>query len=229
MNMNTQFKINSKRGKYAITLLWLIFALEIISLILYISQYQILNQNSNENNVPQSILTFANNSIDAIGILYTIIYIMSAIAFLMWFRRAYYNLHLKVNHLSYKESWSLWSWFVPILNLFRPYQIMIELFLHTDILLSKKIKNYQPSHASSLIGFWWFLWLISSFFGNYVFRYSSNANSTEELITSAMLSIINSVIGIGSALITIHLLKIYTKEEPLFYEINEEKYEAIRA
>ena len=154
---------------------------------------------------------------------------MSAIAFLMWFRRAYYNLHIKVDNLSYKESWSLWSWFVPVLNLFRPYQIMMELFLHTDILLSKKIKNYKPSYASSLIGFWWFLWLISSFFGNYVFRFSANANSTEELITSSILSIINSVIGISSALVTIHLLKTYTKEEPLFYEIKEEEYEAIRA
>ena len=227
--MSTQIKINSKRGKYAITLIWIIFALEIISLILYTSQFQILNQNLDKNNIPQSILTVANNSIDIVGIVYTIIYIISAIAFLMWFRRAYYNLHLKVKHLSYKESWSLWSWFVPVINLFRPYQIMIELFLHTDILLSKKINNYTPSHASSLIGFWWFLWLISSFFGNYVFRYSANANSSEELVTSAMLSIINSVIGISSALITIKLLKIYTKEEPLFYEINEEKYEALRA
>jgi len=63
--------------------------------------------------------------------IYFIFYSISVITFIMWFRRAYFNLHQKVNHLSYSEGWAAGSWFVPIINLYRPYQIMKEIYIET--------------------------------------------------------------------------------------------------
>ncbi|MBN2680940.1 MAG: DUF4328 domain-containing protein [Bacteroidales bacterium] len=53
--------------------------------------------------------------------LYIIVYIISAITFIQWFRRAYFNLHLKTKNLSSSEGWAAGCWFVPVLNLFKPY------------------------------------------------------------------------------------------------------------
>lgn len=41
-----------------------------------------------------------------IGILYVIAYIVSAVTFIQWFRRAYYNLHLLVPRLNREEGWA---------------------------------------------------------------------------------------------------------------------------
>ena len=47
--------------------------------------------------------------------------IASMVAFIMWFRRAYANLHRLDNVviLNHTEGWAAGAWFVPILNLFQ--------------------------------------------------------------------------------------------------------------
>ena len=55
-----------------------------------------------------------------IGILYVIAYIVSAVTFIQWFRRAYYNLHLLVPRLNREEGWAAGSWFVPSWTCFGP-------------------------------------------------------------------------------------------------------------
>lgn len=67
----------------------------------------------------------------AINAIAIVIYVISCITFIQWFRRAYYNLGQIAKNLSYEEGWAAGSWFVPILNYFRPYQIMKELYKKT--------------------------------------------------------------------------------------------------
>ncbi|CAN5537127.1 hypothetical protein BH20ACT15_BH20ACT15_01250 [soil metagenome] len=57
------------------------------------------------------------------GLAYVLGVIGAAVAFLIWFHRAYSNLPaLTGGALRYKTTWAGWSWFIPIFNLFRPKQ-----------------------------------------------------------------------------------------------------------
>jgi hypothetical protein len=80
----------------------------------------------------------------------------------------------------------------------------------------------SDSHVETeYLGWWWGLWIISGIFGQVVYRYSRIAISIDELTTSTILAIIDVLLGIVLATITIKIIKDYTKLEPLIFEIKE--------
>jgi hypothetical protein len=159
----------------------------------------------------------------AVGLLSAIAYIISAVTFIQWFRRAYYNLHLKVNFLNYTEGWAAGCWFVPFINLYRPYQIMKELYEETDELLSKKGISVNQTFSTTLLGWWWALWIINNLLAQFVFRYTLKAESIDELTTSTIASMVGNLLGIPLALIAIKVIKDYSAIEPLLREIKDEE------
>ena len=55
-------------------------------------------------------------------------YLATITGFLVWFHRAYTNLHsLGMEPLRLRAGWAVGGWFVPILNLVRPKQIMSDI------------------------------------------------------------------------------------------------------
>ena len=55
--------------------------------------------------------------------------LIAAIFFIAWLRRAYANLRaLGVESLRFGTGWAVGAWFVPILNLFRPVQIVNDVW-----------------------------------------------------------------------------------------------------
>ena len=144
-------KPNGQRAKNAITLIWIVLALEIISLISGYFQYDLLQTVANGGEISTETATANETREQMIGIIYLIAYIISAITFIQWFRRAYFNLHLKVNHLSHTEGWAAGSWFVPIISLYRPYQIMKEIYQETKELLIEKGIDFKQSFSTSAL------------------------------------------------------------------------------
>ena len=57
-----------------------------------------------------------------------VIYLIGAVIFLFWLRRAYGNLDALHARRRYGKGWSIGAWFVPILNLFRPKQIANDIW-----------------------------------------------------------------------------------------------------
>ena len=57
------------------------------------------------------------------------VYIICIVRFIKWFRSAYFNIEAAGLNIDKSESTAAWSWFVPIYNLFAPYQIMKEVWL----------------------------------------------------------------------------------------------------
>lgn len=215
-------KPNEKRAKTAIVLVSLVLFLEIIMLISDYFEYRLLeslqngffvsDQEAESNDLRQSIL----------GILYLIVFIISGITFIMWFRRAYYNLHLKVSNLSYTEGWAAGSWFVPIANLFRPYQIMKELNKETENLLSQHNEDHQNITSTRLIGLWWALWILTGILSQIVLRLFLDAETIDDFVANSITNMSLSVLSIPLALITIRIIKDYSTLEQRLIEIHEE-------
>jgi hypothetical protein len=216
-------KPNEQRAKNAIILIWIVLALEIVSLISGYFQYVLLQTAANGGEISTETATANDTREQIIGIIYLIVYIISAVTFIQWFRRGYFNLHLRVNHLSQTEGWAAGSWFVPIVSLYRPYQIMKELYQETRELLVKKGLSINENFSTGFLGWWWTLWIINNAIGQFVFRYSMKAESIDELTISTVASMIGNVVGIPLALITVKVIKDYTNVEPLIIEIKDEE------
>jgi len=211
---------NGQRAKNAIFLIWIVLVLEIVSFISEYFQYNLLQSAASGNQISTIEATANDTREQIIGVFYFIAYIFSAITFIKWFRRAYYNLHIKVNRLSFTEGWAAGSWFVPVVNFYRPYQIMKELYHETMNLLKKTELNNNQSLSAYTLGSWWTLWIISNVFDYFVFRYSMNAESINELTVSTIASMVGNIIGIPLALITVKIIREYSNIEPILIKIN---------
>ncbi|TDE41797.1 DUF4328 domain-containing protein [Flavobacterium rhamnosiphilum] len=220
-------KPNGQRAKIAIMLLWIVLTVEIISLLSDYLQYDLLQTVANGGQISTETATDNDLRQRIIAIIYLAVFIISGITFIRWFRRAYYNLHLKAESLSFTEGWAAGCWFVPIICLYRPNQIMKELYQETQSLLSKKNENYAQNLTTHSIGWWWALWIISSLLGQFIFRYSLKAETIDELTVTTVASIIASIIGIPLAIITVKVIKDYSEIEPLLYELKDGEEEKI--
>ena len=64
------------------------------------------------------------SSLNTIGWL---VAIGATVAFLVWFHRAYVNLSIAHGTTMYAPGWAIGVWFIPVLNLWRPYFMTSEL------------------------------------------------------------------------------------------------------
>lgn len=215
-------KPNEQRAKTAITLIWIVMAVECLSAISGFMQYGLLMDVANGVEVSEDTANANDYREMAIGLIFLIVYIISAVTFIQWFRRAYYNLHQKVGDLKRTEGWAAGAWFVPIISLYWPYQIMKELFDRTKQLLNDKGIYQTETFSSGLVGWWWAVWIINNFVGQLDFRLSRHAETIDDITINTIVSIIGSLINIPLAIITVKLIKNYSAMEPLLNEVNDD-------
>lgn len=207
-------KHNLQRAKQITIIFWIMLGLTILSLVSDLMQLNLLNrfsggfidnESANANDIRQGII--------ALFLMITVI--LAIVFFIMWFRRAYYNLHqLGIKNLSFEEGWAAGSWFVPILNLVRPYQIMKEVWLETQ----RAIPGNAYVKNANLVGWWWALYLISNIYSNFSLRISMNAASIDELINASIMSALGAFIDIPAILAVIFMIQETSAfEEKLFH------------
>lgn len=151
-------KSNTKKAKTACTIIWILFGINlfyIFSLIMYLVLFPTF--------AGESEAIFLKTGIEElqlkIAFFNFIFWVISIVTFLGWYRKAYANLHILTgNNLSYTKNWAVWAWFVPILNLVRPYLITKEMFIETE-----KIVGKADINSIRKITIWW-SFLISTFF-----------------------------------------------------------------
>lgn len=142
-----------------------------------------------------------------IGLLQTLVYVATAICFLLWFRRAYANLHrIGIDHLKHKESWAIWSWIVPIVSLWFPPQIMSEIWTETAEKAQKLTESFQLPQAGFMIAVWWVLFLIDNVLARFLMKTMFNDETLEELIRSTEIMMLSDGVGVLEAASVIFLV-----------------------
>ena len=90
-----------------------------------------------------------------------ILYIILAVYFIMWMRRAYHNLHKAGSqNLRHSEGWASGAWFVPFLNLVWPFQIVRDIWREVQNIFRRTGEPYEREE-DNITGAWWALFLTS--------------------------------------------------------------------
>lgn len=153
------------------------------------------------------------------------LYIISSVLFFIWLYRAHRNLpSLGANNLRFSSGWAVGWFFVPIMNFFKPYQVVAEIWEFSnpniDVLnnLLKKEKRISPL----VIGWWVFCllaWIIHSIgqflkdFGLYLSVEDTSLqefmlrNFSHRAMASQAFEITTDAFVIGLFLFTIVLIK----------------------
>jgi len=125
-----------------------------------------------------------------------------AIAFCIWFHHAYRNMGYLGEMRSHAVGWAPGSFFVPILNLYRPYQIAKEIW-HASAPLEEAYSGVVPHGPVSR---WWALWLIGNIISNGANR-MMRPGSMESIQTATIVMVVADVLIIGAAFAAVHLVK----------------------
>ena len=203
---------NGQRAKMAIIFIWIVLALEIVKLISNYMMYDLLQTSANGGIISDETVNSSIMRVGWIAIFYLIAFVISGIRFIMWFRRAYFNLHQKFSKLKNSAGWAVAGWFVPIFSLFIPYEIMKEIYVKTKELFTEKGLADKVEYSTSYLKWWWTLWLTSGFVAMIVI-----------LADSLVWQMILGLLMIPLALITIKIIRDYSKVESLLAEIIDEE------
>jgi len=193
--------------KFLKTMLWVSLGVTVLTIISDFLQLNLLSgyftkSGAESNDARQSI----------IGLIYLVIFIITSVVFLKWVHRANLNCRgFGAQGMKYTPGWSVGYYFIPILNLFRPYQVMKEIWK-----ASKNPVAWQVQEGSALLGWWWALWLISGVLGQLSFRMSLNAQTVDSLKAATVVSIISGIVDIPLCIVAVLLVSgIFTMQEKL--------------
>lgn len=225
-NLKLEIRDNSQRAKNAVYALAGICVLDIVSIIVSYFQYSLLLKIQQEGSVSEEEMFKQGIMNIIIGFVGLVLVIITTILFLNWFRRAYSNLY-KVGmgyRLEYSEKWSVWAWFVPIVSLYQPYQITIEIFRSIQEKIKELMSDYKMDNNTFIIGLWWAFYIISNLVAN-ISVYLSFWDNIPNLIFSNQLGIFSQLFNIIAAVLAILVISnIYQKEELLktLIDVNSE-------
>lgn len=204
-----QIRDNKDRAKWVLIIFYWTAFITIVAVISGIMEYNLLSrgmyteEEGDSNDIRQMI----------VGALQFITSILGGVFFIMWFRRSYFNLHALGIRMQYKEGWAAGSWFVPILNFFRPYQIMDEIWEQIQIKINTPIQE-----PKTILGFWWGGWVIGGIIDRIATRMVFRAETMEDFMNSTMLTSIGECISLVTLGLIILIVRKVSKWEDELYK-----------
>jgi hypothetical protein len=134
-----------------------------------------------------------------------ILFLVSGILVLCWIHRAHSNLPgLGNGAVQYTPGWCVGYWFIPILNLYRPYQAMCELMNGSDPKRYPRPTVDLPLQSGNLLlGFWWLFWILLWITG----RVQRFLRDSEDMALVLSVEAVLTALLTASGLLTIVILR----------------------
>lgn len=205
------FRQNADRAQLAITFIWITTGFRLLdavfqyNLITKLQDFSFLNYSEDKMQAIQK----AESTLRIVEISSGIVYIITGIIFIRWFRRAYFNLNCFANK-KYTDGWAAGAWFVPIISWFRPYQIMQELFEKTSEHLNERGVSTDTNYGTP-IGVWWTFWVILNITDSICARITPE--TTSGFINLGWANIVSSLGYFGLAFLITKIIRNYNSLE----------------
>lgn len=132
-------------------------------------------------------------------------------AFMAWFFRAYSNLGRMGEFHRYKPGWAIGCWFVPILNLFRPKQMMNDIWHATEPGTPHDRSAGQRSAVAFLITFWWLLFLVSDFVTRFALGAFFEAETLDQQLQADTISALDGSLSLILCAVTLAVVITVTR------------------
>lgn len=152
-----------------------------------------------------------------------IFFILIIILYLNWYRRAYGNLiRLKINQTSYSEKMALWFWFIPIINIFKPYEIMKDIAFSTQNKILEINSEIDVKSHHLILRIWWALFIITNSILILLKFLSYGSYDSDEVLSYTNLELYLSVTEIVKIYFFILVIKGISKNEQTLKQLIEE-------
>jgi hypothetical protein len=191
--MNSNFLALRGRSQIAVGLLVVSAVVSLISIMYELELRGLIGDILAGRPVSYTALETADDRTSLVAVLSLAALAGTAVAFVAWFHRAYTNIErLGVSDLRASRGWSIGAWFVPILNLIRPKQLMDDTWRASDPALPAKVgSGWQERPVPGLLHAWWALFLISGVLGNVAGRRIAEAATPDARLVASVWSLLS--------------------------------------
>jgi hypothetical protein len=190
-------------------LLGCVLIIDVVGLLAGLSQYSLLGRIIAETPVTQEEIDINDLVYGLTGILQVLVYLATAVAFCLWFHQAYKNLSLLgAKGLDFSPGWAVGFFFVPVLNLFRPYQVAKEIWEESDpFLRAGPGQAVNESAGTAVVAAWWAFFILRNIASNIGGRMMWREESPGGLQTATGILVAADVLSIVAAVCAILVVK----------------------
>jgi hypothetical protein len=183
------------RALWAIRLLFLTGAIELIALVVELLDRRVLNAS-----LDASQLATYQSHRDLFSLVDLAALVVTAIVFLRWLYLVHENLReLGRKDIRYGSKMAVAVWFIPVVNLWRPTQVMEDL-RHTS--------DGENNKSSGLVVLWWLAFLASGLIDRFTSRMP--LDTIHDLQTQNMLEVVSLALSVGAAVGAVFLVRSIT-------------------
>lgn len=190
------YQPNGRRARLATICFWLSMLAAILTIAISVWEIQLWNRVETGAEISLSIAEFVDGLSGVIAVSSVAVFVLTALAFLMWFYRARANLPaLGIGDARWSPGWAVGWWFVPIMSLFRPYQTASEIWRASDPQASSADWRTRP--VSPLLGWWWGLFVVVNILGQISGRLWLRADETTSAASMQNLLMLDVVAAVA--------------------------------
>lgn len=136
-----------------------------------------------------------------------VVFWVTVVLYCRWLHRAYDNVVVLASRgrfgapLRYRPSQAVWSFFIPLVNLVRPYRVIVELWRCSGPISEGRV-------FSCLIGAWWAMWLSGPVISRCARRMVEGAGEgTERLMSAWSVAAVGQLLMVGAAVLAIMVIR----------------------
>lgn len=218
----TSFASTNALTTWSVALLSFYILVLIIAIISGLLELQLVRNAQLGFHVSEADAATSDSRQQTIAIFQTCVYLTTGIVFLVWKNKSYKNLAaLGAKGLEYSSGWAVGSYFVPFISLFRPFQIMREIWKacdpKSDIGNSATGIEWKSSSSSFLLPLWWTFFVTDVILGRISFRSLLDAKTLNEIYNASLATLLSDSIGVPLTIAAILLVKQINKRQESKY------------
>lgn len=208
------FLDNRPRMRFAQGAQYVRGALAFVALFSYGLQYQLLRRAQLGVAVTPAAADANDWRVQVVGGFQLVVALLAFVAFVQWFYRAYQNTHrLPRARPDYRSSMAAWCWFIPVINLWYPYKIMVEIGHYLGRFTHSRTQVLSSRWDYLVVG-WWVLNTGLVLFSRLAVHQSrGGAHSLAQLLDTTRVLMVVQIVTLLSVGVTLALLKTLAPHE----------------
>ena len=152
-----------------------------------------------------SMLAIGASVISLLGVL---TFLGTAIAVCIWLHGAVKRQHfLDESYVAVTPAAAVWSFFIPFVNLARPYTVVRDLLNASryHVPLAADENPWKPEGAARFVGAWWACWLIGNISGQISWQVSGSSLSAQA--GALYIDMFSDILHVGAAFLLIRIVR----------------------
>jgi hypothetical protein len=141
-------------------------------------------------------------------------YVAAGIAFIVWFHAAYGNLpHLGIQRFRFGRGYPIGCWFIPIINLVRPKQIMDDIWRGSDP-SRPEVVDATEGRVPAVVHWWWAFFILAGVAGNVAFQLGKGAQLLPEIRSAYVADAVSSGLSIAAGVLAMVVVRGVSANQP---------------